>query len=190
MDILTYILDDIDKNNRTFIKRNNIQNEYQFTKKEIDEIKKQYKIQKNYYLKKCINPKYYEKNNNIIHERCKCNINKCIWKQEKNVYDLSICMSVGQYLDDKTFNIFIKYLCSKSKYVYFDTPTRLEYQIMRKNNKKTKLDDNYCIKRNQKWYINTISKYFRRVSHQILQSKRHFRSKLSSNIPGLIYIQD
>ena len=119
----------------------------------------------------------------LIYDRFPC---ACLKKFDGS-YQLGLCVSVCQYLDDKDVDLVLCELSKHCDFLYFDVVTKEEYDIMRNG---SQFKDDWAIERSRKFYLNIIFKYWRIVSNEILESKYFYPTPDSSNIPNTIYIFD
>jgi len=109
--------------------------------------------------------------------------NWCQQPFEQDAMDLGICMSVFQYLPDKTIKQCLPILAQRFHYLYFTVPTNREYQRY-----KTLYDfeDPYAQQRTQGQYLKWLQPHFTVVSSRLLES-RHFYSVRDSAFNDLLY---
>jgi hypothetical protein len=91
------------------------------------------------------------------------------------VYDLGICNSVLQYIADKEMNSFLKKMATFCRFVYITVPTTEEYKLMQTE---VRFFDPYSFSRSKLFYKTIIQKYFRIISHSILESKLLHKSSV------------
>lgn len=92
------------------------------------------------------------------------------------IYDLTICMSVFQYLADQEIRKIIPVLAKRTKYLYLTVPTHKELFIQEHDEE---FKDEYAIKRSKKTYLDLIRPHFKVVGSRVLESKYHFDDKTS-----------
>ena len=85
---------------------------------------------------------------------------------QKYPVDLAIVNSVFQYIEDVDVNL--RKLASIARFSYFSVPTKNDYLRMEKE---LGFVDKYAFSRKKEFYTKSISKYFTRVSYNILESK-------------------
>lgn len=86
-------------------------------------------------------------------------------------FDLGICTSVFQYLDDKEIKKVLPVMAARVKYLYFSVPTdeELDRQI-------SELDffDRFAIRRSREEYLKLIRPHFSIIGSRVLESKVFF----------------
>ncbi len=91
--------------------------------------------------------------------------------KSEEIFDLSICSSVFQYLSEQDIQAGLKELAKKTRYLYLTTPTdkELDRQI-------NELDfyDRYAIRRTKQQYLGLILPHFNIISYRLLESKALF----------------
>lgn len=85
---------------------------------------------------------------------------------QKFPIDLVIANSVFQYIEDVEPNV--KKLASIARFCYFSVPTKNDYLRMENEMSFT---DKYAFSRTKEFYTKILSKYFTRVSFNVLESK-------------------
>ncbi|MDX1957262.1 MAG: class I SAM-dependent methyltransferase [Leptospiraceae bacterium] len=85
----------------------------------------------------------------------------------KHPLDLSICNSVLQYVPDKKVEECFLKLSKMTKYLYFCVPTSADYQMMKEE---INFMDPYAYSRPKEFYRKLFGKFFRVVSHNLLES--------------------
>lgn len=85
---------------------------------------------------------------------------------QKYPFDLAIANSVFQYIEDLEGQV--KRLASIARFSYFSVPTDKDYVRMEEE---FNFKDKYAFARSKKTYIDCISKYFTRISFNLLESK-------------------
>eukprot|EP01084_Bolivina_argentea_P140310 246711_1 len=103
----------------------------------------------------------------------------------KGVYELGLCVSVFQYLNDDDVDVALCQLSKQCDFLYFDVVTSEEYDLMSKG---STFQDKWAISRPRKWYLERIFKYWRVISNEILESKFFYPDSKSSNVPNNIYV--
>ncbi|PJZ70711.1 SAM-dependent methyltransferase [Leptospira perolatii] len=83
-------------------------------------------------------------------------------------FDLGICNSVVQYVEDSDIKPIFEKLHKIVKYLYFSVPTNKDYDRMKKE---IFFVDPYAHARSRRFYEKVILKYFRRVSFNLLESR-------------------
>lgn len=109
------------------------------------------------------------------------------WCERKNHsrlrFDLGICTSVFQYLDEETLKKCIPIMSQRVKYLYLTVPTdvELERQI-----EELDFHDQYALKRNSKFYREILSPHFTMISSKIWESKFYFNER-TTHFTDLLY---
>ncbi len=106
-------------------------------------------------------------------------------KSPKNFtnFDLAICTSVFQYIDDKTLKKIIPILSKRIKYLYLTVPTH--HELYRQVNDFNFFDP-YAIRRPKHFYTSLLTKHFTFISFRLLESKNYFNVK-NSSFTDLLY---
>lgn len=101
----------------------------------------------------------------------------------KHSYDLGICTSVLQYLDDEGMEFVLKTLAKRTRFLYLTVPTdkELDRQI-----EELDFDDKYALRRSSEFYKSTIGRHFTNLSSRIWESKFHFNED-TTLITDLLY---
>lgn len=84
-------------------------------------------------------------------------------------FDLGLCTSVLQYLDDDEIAAVIPELARRVRWLYLTVPTSREFAGMRAQ---TGFADRWAIARPATWYRSALSPHFRWVSSRLLESRR------------------
>lgn len=92
----------------------------------------------------------------------------------KNRFDLGICTSVLQYVEDKDLDLVLKTMGERVKYIYLTVPTDLELDAQIEV---LDFHDTYAIRRSREFYRSVIGKYFTNISSKIWESKFYFDEK-------------
>lgn len=89
----------------------------------------------------------------------------------KHHFDLGICTSVFQYIEEKDLVFIIETLSKRVKFLYMTVPTdkELDRQI-----EDLEFDDKYALRRSSEFYKSMMSKGFTNVSSRIWESKNYF----------------
>ncbi len=87
-------------------------------------------------------------------------------------FDLGICNSVLQYIEDEEIELAVEKMAKMTKYLYFSVPTKDDYSRMKKE---IFFEDPYAFSRSKKFYMKKISKFFTFVSYNLLESKINIR---------------
>lgn len=85
---------------------------------------------------------------------------------QKYPLDLAIANSVFQYIEDVEEQL--KRLSTIARFCYFSVPTKNDYTRMERD---FNFVDKYAFARTKEFYVEMISKYFTRVSYNLLESK-------------------
>jgi hypothetical protein len=95
----------------------------------------------------------------------------CKRSDKKESYDLGICTSVLQYLNEKELEEVLPIMSKRIKYLYLTVPTdkELERQV-----DELEFNDKYAKSRSRDFYHKIISRHFTVVSNRLLESKHHF----------------
>lgn len=97
---------------------------------------------------------------------------------KQSPYKLGICNSVVQYISGDLGPVFQK-MHSLVDYLYFSVPTDKDYKRMEKE---LQFTDPYAYARSRSYYRKKISKYFRFVSWNVLESKRVEKSPFNDEL--------
>lgn len=94
--------------------------------------------------------------------------------QASGPWDLGLCSSVLQYMEEDEIHEMMNLLFTKCRYLYLSVPTdkELERQVSELG-----FLDKYAIRRPRKVYFDLIRPYFNFVSYRILESKFFFDKK-------------
>lgn len=98
-------------------------------------------------------------------------LNFCLKNKNLKRFDLGICTSVFQYLDEAEIDTVLPIMAKHIKYLYFSVPTNKE---LKRQREELDFNDRYAYKRSKVWYQKKIKKYFTFVSLRLLESKAHF----------------
>lgn len=97
------------------------------------------------------------------------------WCQRKDGphvrFDLGICTSILQYLDDDTIREVIPIIARRVKYLYLTAPTDIE---LKKQIENLNFHDKYAISRSREKYLELLSPHFTLVSSKVWESKFYF----------------
>lgn len=94
--------------------------------------------------------------------------------QDEKPYDLGICSSVLQYLDDDSIHDAMQSVFKKCRYLYISAPTDIELDRQIDD---LEFFDRYAIRRSKEQYMKLIRPYFNFVSWRLLESKYFFDEK-------------
>lgn len=94
--------------------------------------------------------------------------------QPKLNYDLGICCSVFQYMEEEVLVKTVETLSRRIKYLYLTVPTdkELDRQI-----EDLDFDDKYALRRSSAFYKSIVGAGFTNVSSRIWESKFHFNEE-------------
>lgn len=98
-------------------------------------------------------------------------------------FDLGICTSVLQYLDDADIDYVLPIIAKKVKYLYLTVPTDFELSRQKSD---LKFVDRFAQQRGKEFYYNRLEKYFTFVSCRLLESK-HFFNDNNTNFTEFLY---
>lgn len=98
---------------------------------------------------------------------CEANKQK---KLKKPKFDLGICFSVMQYIDDEDLKFVSKVLARHCQYLYASMPTKLE---LKRQRSEFDFDDTYAIRRSREDYLKILSEDWTIVGLRLLESKHH-----------------
>ena len=101
----------------------------------------------------------------------------------KSRFDLGICTSVLQHIEDDDMDEILRTLSERVKYLYLTVPTdkELDHQIENLN-----FYDSYALRRSRSYYRNVLGKYFTNISSKVWESKFYFDED-SSLFTDLLY---
>ncbi len=108
------------------------------------------------------------------------------WSESRRAlsrFDLGVCTSVFQYIQDRDLAQILPVLSKRLKYVYFTVPTDIE---LKRQIKEFKFTDEYAIHRSRQEYQKLISPYFTFIGSRLLESKSHFNEK-NTKFSDLLY---
>jgi hypothetical protein len=115
------------------------------------------------------------------------NIDLLNWSQKKKhfnkCYDLGLCTSVLQYIDDQELEKVLPVMAKKVKYLYLTVPTNKELDNQIED---LEFHDQYAIRRSRKQYKKLLSPHFTFISSRILESKAHF-DESNTNFSDLLF---
>lgn len=87
-------------------------------------------------------------------------------------FDLGICTSVFQYLQDEELEEIIPILAERFEYLYLTVPTDIE---LKRQITQVGFHDEYAIHRSRSWYQRLLKKHFTFISNRILESKLYHK---------------
>jgi hypothetical protein len=99
------------------------------------------------------------------------------------VYDLGICTSVLQYLNNEELEVCLPIMAQKVKYLYLTVPTDKELDAQIED---LEFHDTYANRRSRSAYQKILKKHFTFISSRILESKVHF-DESSTSFTDLLY---
>lgn len=91
-------------------------------------------------------------------------------KFKKPQYDLGICFSVMQYIEDDDLRLVSKVLAKSCRYLYASMPTKTE---LKRQRSEFEFDDRYAIRRSRKKYLEILGEDWTIVGLRLLESKHH-----------------
>lgn len=107
----------------------------------------------------------------------------CRTKRKSHQFDLGICTSVFQYLNDKDLKEVLPILAKRIKYIYLTVPTDVE---LGRQVSELEFKDEYAIHRSREKYKKIISPHFTFVSSRVIESK-YFFSEETTYFSDLLY---
>jgi len=107
----------------------------------------------------------------------------CRQIRKNNKYDLGICTSVFQYIEDKDLKEIIPILSKRIKYLYLTVPTEIELQ---RQVSELEFRDEYAIHRSRDKYQKLLKKNFTFISSRVLESKEFFNEN-STHFTDLLF---
>lgn len=102
---------------------------------------------------------------------------------KKTRFDLGVCTSVFQYIDEEDLRVVVPIISKRVKYLYLTVPTdtELERQV-----EELDFNDNYALRRSKKFYRNILGESFTNISSKVWESKVYFNKK-STLFTDLLY---
>lgn len=104
-------------------------------------------------------------------------------RKKQNKFDLGICTSVFQYLNDKELKEIIPVLSKRIKFLYLTVPTNIE---LGRQVSELEFKDEYAIHRTREQYQKLLKPHFTFISSRILESKAFFDEE-STPFTDLLY---
>lgn len=104
-------------------------------------------------------------------------------KKELKSFDLGICTSVFQYIDDEQLEEILPVMSKRLRYLYFSVPTSTE---LKRQREELDFNDHYAIRRSKNAYVKLLSPYFTFVSSRVLESK-HFYDAHNTELTDLLF---
>ena len=95
----------------------------------------------------------------------------CSQPRKPGRFDLTICTSVLQYLDDTQIRTVLPVLAERTRYMYLTVPTDVEARRMTES---FDFADSYALQRTRDDYVSMIGDEFTFIGNRLLESKRHF----------------
>lgn len=95
----------------------------------------------------------------------------CRTKRKGNNFDLGICTSVFQYIQDKDLKEILPILATRIKYLYLTVPTNVE---LGRQVSELEFKDEYAIHRTREQYQKLLRPHFTFISARVLESKHYF----------------
>lgn len=109
------------------------------------------------------------------------------WCENSNylnqVFDLGVCTSVMQYLDEDVLRSVIPVIARRVKFLYLTVPTDLEYLKLKRD---TDFIDTCAYSRSQSFYFKLLKPHFTFISNRLLESKVHY-DDMNSEFGELLY---
>jgi len=104
-------------------------------------------------------------------------------KKKNPFWDLILCTSVFQYVEEASCEGLIKNLAQHCRFLYFTVPTTLEYRHLESV---YQFVDPYAYRRSKIFYLRRLKKYFRLIGTRIWESK-HFVSESETPFKEYLY---
>lgn len=101
----------------------------------------------------------------------------------RNRFDLGICTSVLQYMDERSLKKCIPIMSQRVKYLYLSVPTDIELE---RQVEELDFDDQYALKRTSKFYKEILTPHFTMISSKIWESKYYFNER-TTHFTDLLY---
>lgn len=91
-----------------------------------------------------------------------------------NRFDLALCNSVLQYIEQEDLETILPIMASRVKYLYLSVPTdkELDRQI-----EDLDFNDTYALRRSREFYREIIGKHFTNISSKLWESKSYFNEE-------------
>lgn len=86
-------------------------------------------------------------------------------------FDLGICTSVFQYMDEDSLKIVIPEMSKRVKYLYLSVPTDFE---LKRQVEDLDFKDRFAHRRSKNFYLKLLKPYFTIIGNRVLESKHHF----------------
>ncbi len=106
------------------------------------------------------------------------NIDLCAWAKGMGkrgpVFDLGLCTSVLQYLNEEELHLVLPVMARKVRYLYLTVPTDKEMNRMKKE---VDFFDSYALARSREFYLNILHPHFTVIGRRLLESKAHFSER-------------
>jgi len=90
---------------------------------------------------------------------------------KKTRFDLGICTSVFQYLDEETLEKILPILARRVKYLYLTVPTDIELD---RQIEELEFHDKYALRRSCEFYREIVGREFTNISSKLWESKFYF----------------
>lgn len=108
----------------------------------------------------------------------------CARKHEKKErYDLALCTSVFQYLDDDVLDKVLPIMSKRIKFLYLTVPTDLE---LNRQIEELDFNDTYALRRTREFYRKKMEPYFTNISSKIWESKYYYNEE-TTPFTDLVY---
>jgi hypothetical protein len=104
-------------------------------------------------------------------------------KDKGRAFDLGICTSVFQYLEDKEIEKVLPVMAAKTKFLYFSVPTDKELDRQKSD---LEFCDQYAIRRSRSRYLKWLAPHFTIVGARLLES-RHFHDEETTPFTDLLF---
>ncbi|MDA9793110.1 class I SAM-dependent methyltransferase [Bacteriovoracaceae bacterium] len=99
----------------------------------------------------------------------------CLRKDSARLhFDLGICTSVFQYINDDEIDDVIRVMSERVKYLYLSVPTDIE---LNRQISELEFHDKYALRRSRDFYQKAFSKNFSFISNRVLESKHYFNEE-------------
>jgi hypothetical protein len=96
----------------------------------------------------------------------------CVRKDSpKSRFDLGICTSVFQYLEEDCLDVILPVLSRRIKYLYLTVPTDVELD---RQVEELGFNDTYALRRTRKFYREKLASHFTNISSKIWESKFYY----------------
>lgn len=86
-------------------------------------------------------------------------------------FDLTLCTSVIQYLDDRALKLVLPVLARRTRHVYLTVPTDVEAVRMAAD---YDFEDGFATQRTRQEYLSLLAPHFTVIGNRLLESKYHY----------------